>query len=138
MAEEDTEVYAHPDYLDAMLNAIVANARQLIVIPELPETEEEAQAAVTDALVLGPVIIGEPLDDGDSGDRVIVVQPIPRRPALSTGTAKAVALLDSEYKLIYAVLLESEIQIEMGQPISINNWCIRRLKPEPVCVMPEP
>ena len=138
MAEEATEVYVKPEYLDAMINLIVANARQHIVIPELPETEEEAQAAITDMFVLGPVVIGEPIDDANSGDRVIIVQPVPRRLALRSGTAKAVALLDNEYKLIYAVLLEEEISFQEGQPVSINNWCIRRLKPVSGCEIPEP
>ena len=136
MAEETTkEVYIDQEYLDAMLSAIVGEAYYQIVIPELPETEEEAQAAVADMLVLGEVILAGPDDDGD--DRVIIIQPVPRVLAVGEGNAKAVALLDTNYKLLYAVLLQEETQIELGQPVSINNWCIRMTKPELTCEMPE-
>jgi len=137
MAEEETtkEVYVKQDYLDAMLSAIVGEAYYQIVIPELPETEEEAQAAVADMLVLGEVIITGPEDDGD--DRVIIIQPVPRCIAVGTGNAKAVALLNQSYELIYAVLLQEETQVELGQPVSVDNWCIRMTKPELTCEMPE-
>jgi len=131
MAED--KIYVWLDLFDAMLSWIVGNVTEMIVIDKVPETEEEATAAIPLALARGEVIIAGPESDGN--DRVIVIQPV-QILGLSDGVAGAAALLDQENRLVYAVPLEESVMVEVGANVRLLNWCIRNVAPTVGCVIP--
>ncbi len=107
-------VFVSTIYLDMMLSAIVANAREVIAISELPDTEEAAAAvALADALIRSGVTVTGPVSDGD--DRVIVVIPetvswVSTVPITSLVSALSISSPDVNDEL---VILAANVPVEL-------------------------